>query len=330
MTPLIRRASRRALTSNCGRALRARFSLTFQTAALLVFVLSMVCQPSDTQAAVTSTNDINYWIGIGSNETVLAIDWNDGQAPTLAWGYRWTGTQTLEAMFIEIVTHDPRLFARVGIDNQFGFGIYGLGYDATADLSLALQDPSVTFDTAGLADAGPSDLTPPADENDIYREGWSLGFWRHTTSLAGSGEWIEGPGASARMLVDGEWEGLAFNPSIFLQTATPTNLQATEPTTLPGDYNHNGTVDAADYTLWRDQLGDAVTHRGYGADGNLSGSVDSQDYQTWQNHFGDLLISTSITFGATASEIPEPDAAILFLFSFAILLAFAAGRLKQI
>ena len=53
----------------------------------------------------------------------------------------------------------------------------------------------------------------------------------------------------------------------------------------PGDYNHNGVVDAADYTNWRDKLGSAVTN-GTGADGNANGTIDQVDYDNWKANFG--------------------------------------------
>jgi hypothetical protein len=51
---------------------------------------------------------------------------------------------------------------------------------------------------------------------------------------------------------------------------------------VPGDYNNNGIVDAADYTVWRDHLGgttlvnEAVT----------PGIVNQADYDYWKAHFG--------------------------------------------
>ena len=54
-----------------------------------------------------------------------------------------------------------------------------------------------------------------------------------------------------------------------------------------GDYNHNGTVDAADYTIWRDTLGSTTDFR---ANGNNEGAsmdlIDQADYDTWKNAFG--------------------------------------------
>ena len=55
---------------------------------------------------------------------------------------------------------------------------------------------------------------------------------------------------------------------------------------LLGDYNGDGFVDAADYTVWRDTLGQTVTN-GSGADGSSNGTVDQDDYDVWVAHFGD-------------------------------------------
>jgi carbonic anhydrase/acetyltransferase-like protein (isoleucine patch superfamily) len=53
----------------------------------------------------------------------------------------------------------------------------------------------------------------------------------------------------------------------------------------PGDYNRDGVVNAADYTLWRDLAGGAVTI-GALADGNRDGTINDGDYLVWKSHFG--------------------------------------------
>jgi hypothetical protein len=60
----------------------------------------------------------------------------------------------------------------------------------------------------------------------------------------------------------------------------------------PADYNGNGVVDAADYTTWRDTLGQMV-EAGTGADGTGAGGepdgvVDQLDYQFWKDRFGSV------------------------------------------
>ena len=54
-----------------------------------------------------------------------------------------------------------------------------------------------------------------------------------------------------------------------------------------GDYNHNGTVDAADYTIWRDTLGSTTDLRANGNnDPPSTDLIDQADYDTWKNAFG--------------------------------------------
>jgi hypothetical protein len=50
-----------------------------------------------------------------------------------------------------------------------------------------------------------------------------------------------------------------------------------------GDYNGNGHVDAADYTVWRNTLGSTSA---LAADGDGSGTVDEADYALWKTNFG--------------------------------------------
>jgi sugar lactone lactonase YvrE len=72
---------------------------------------------------------------------------------------------------------------------------------------------------------------------------------------------------------------------------------AVPPATLLGDYNRNGTVDAADYTLWRDGLG----------------SVYNQfDYQIWKSHFGEM---SGGSLARATGSVPEPAAIILLTFA---------------
>jgi hypothetical protein len=53
-----------------------------------------------------------------------------------------------------------------------------------------------------------------------------------------------------------------------------------------GDFNQNGVVDAADYVLWRRQLGTTGVTPYSGADGSGNGSVGPEDYGVWREHFG--------------------------------------------
>jgi hypothetical protein len=58
---------------------------------------------------------------------------------------------------------------------------------------------------------------------------------------------------------------------------------------LPGDYNRNNEVDAADYVPWRNTLGQNVTTPFSGADGDGDGRIDQDDYDVWRANFGRTL-----------------------------------------
>ncbi|MEN1679858.1 MAG: dockerin type I domain-containing protein [Planctomycetota bacterium] len=66
---------------------------------------------------------------------------------------------------------------------------------------------------------------------------------------------------------------------------------------LAGDFNTDGIVDAADYTVWRDSLN--ATGSGLAADANLDGTVDVLDYALWSTNFGAVLPTN-------AAAVPEP------------------------
>jgi hypothetical protein len=57
---------------------------------------------------------------------------------------------------------------------------------------------------------------------------------------------------------------------------------------LPGDFNHDGTVDAADYVMWRK------------TDGTQTG------YDTWRANFGQSFSFGSGASVGASSTIPEP------------------------
>lgn len=79
------------------------------------------------------------------------------------------------------------------------------------------------------------------------------------------------------------------------------------PLVLPGDYNLDGRVDAADYTVWRDQLGATGVIHFTGPDGNGDGEVTQDDYVVWRNNYGATLPPSSALTVATTS--PQAEAA---------------------
>lgn len=79
---------------------------------------------------------------------------------------------------------------------------------------------------------------------------------------------------------------------------------------LPGDYDGSGVVDAADYSIWRDTLGQTVAN-GSAADGDRDGTIDEDDYSVWRMHFGDSASGIMASLAETA--VPEPATCVLLL-----------------
>jgi autotransporter-associated beta strand protein len=85
---------------------------------------------------------------------------------------------------------------------------------------------------------------------------------------------------------------------------------------VPGDFNGNGTVDAADYVLWR--KGGPLQN-----EIDTPGTVNGQDYLDWRSQFGKPPGSGS-SLGAAA--VPEPSTVMLLVF---IAPLFVSGKLRR-
>ncbi len=98
---------------------------------------------------------------------------------------------------------------------------------------------------------------------------------------------------------------LSFDVIYNAQSVVLTVLSA-----LPGDYNWNGTVDAADYTVWRDNLGGTSLPN----ESASLGTVDDLDYDFWKTRFGETAGSGSAGSSPFQAAVPEP-ATLVMLFA---------------
>ncbi|QDU56954.1 PEP-CTERM sorting domain-containing protein [Aeoliella mucimassa] len=92
---------------------------------------------------------------------------------------------------------------------------------------------------------------------------------------------------------------------------------------VAGDYNGDGTVNLADYTVWRDNLG-ASDESAFAAGTGNGGGVDASDYSAWKSNFGATIGSGSLA--ADTQAVPEPSPQLLMLFS---CLALALATLSK-
>ncbi|WP_197528422.1 beta strand repeat-containing protein [Aeoliella mucimassa] len=85
---------------------------------------------------------------------------------------------------------------------------------------------------------------------------------------------------------------------------------------LEGDFNGDGVVSIADYTVWRDNLGadtdDALNGNGDGIDG-----VTVADYDVWKGNFGATWAASLDAVGGAA--VPEPTSIFLLVAATAAL-----------
>jgi hypothetical protein len=98
---------------------------------------------------------------------------------------------------------------------------------------------------------------------------------------------------------------------------------------ITGDYNANGTVDAADYIVWRKTLGQTGT--GLAADGNNNSQIDQADFDIWRSHFGQTAGSGSAaTDGSstTAQAVPEPTCLALLISAVLIVRGYVQHQLR--
>jgi hypothetical protein len=95
-----------------------------------------------------------------------------------------------------------------------------------------------------------------------------------------------------------------------------------DPTTnaTPGDYNNDGIVNAADYTVWRDHLGQTFQLDNEG-EGQSPGEVTIEDYDFWKSQFG-MGGGGSVT----SASVPEPASALLLIAATLFVAAPRRGR----
>jgi hypothetical protein len=222
---------------------------------------------------------------------------------SLAWGYRWDGVAKGSDMFLAVLEADDRLYAKALVSGGPRLdAVFGIGYD-DGDDAFALDD-GTTFDAIGLATSSASvDGASALDAEDVYEEGWLLGFWHYgvadSSPFDGDAWSSSGLGAASRVLTDGAWDSWAFTPSFDFE-AFAENPHAALHTTAStaGDTNGDSQVDVVDLNNVRNNFGGS----GVG-DTDGDGAIDVIDLNNVRNNFG---------AGTMTAAVPEPASGSLF------------------
>jgi hypothetical protein len=185
--------------------------------------------------------------------------------------------------------------------------------DSTQGIFNIKQEPS--YDK--LIFHAPADTLWATDLNNLGKtiaaynyQDLSFTYWRDAYNGT-VGATIVGRDAVVHLLTDDvyldlrftDW-GVASGGFAYMRAVAPSGPSPT------GDYNGNGTVDAADYVVWRDTLGQNVT-AGQGADGDGSSVIDTGDYNYWMARFGNVI--PAATAGSSSIAVPEPTTVVLLL-----------------
>jgi hypothetical protein len=92
---------------------------------------------------------------------------------------------------------------------------------------------------------------------------------------------------------------------------------------VAGDYNSNGVVDAADYVVWRKNLGQSFELPNE-VPGVTPGMVTTHDYAEWRARFGATSSSGS---AASLTAVPEPGTMVSLMGGFVLIVAVTRRRL---
>jgi hypothetical protein len=91
----------------------------------------------------------------------------------------------------------------------------------------------------------------------------------------------------------------------------------------PGDYNGDGSVDAVDYTIWRDTFGSTEDLR---ADGNGDFVIDGEDFDVWRASFGQTFSGSG---NGASSAVPEPATLAMVLLALSVTAAARRSRTSR-
>lgn len=205
--------------------------------------------------------------------------------------------------------------ANQGLAVTFDGRYYGVAIDTDASGALIASIPTTATSSTVL------ELSPPSGAGDYHA--YELRSAPNTQLVS--------------FFYDGEvkytWSGVAENHPNKFEFGSLTDLGAGSmnfreahsyildagPTaTEQGDYNDDGIVDLADFTLWRNTLGSTSK---LAADGNGNLHIDAGDYNVWKRNFG--LQTAGANNASSGLEIPEPSTWTL------VLLAVSGGVLHK-
>jgi hypothetical protein len=242
---------------------------------------------------------------LGVDPDDLTFEYNSPTRGTVRGQVVYTGTKTLNNF---VLTIDPATGqSQIKLDSPIataidGYAIYSDSGSLTPATWNSLQDQSASVPAAaGWEQAPPA---PSANAVAELKADGSLEFQNNTGFQLGQLFKTVGGVQDLRFEFLMPGQSVPRLGTVVYGPITPVGPPSVGG--LPGDYNGDGKVDAADYVVWR------KNPAGFGG--------DPAGYNTWRTNFGRTSGSGS---GVGSSAVPEPGTAALLILSF---VAFAGRR----
>ena len=235
----------------------------------------------------------------------------DGEATKLPGIVKFTGSRAANNL---LLTVDPDT-GEGQLKNSSTYTIDVLGYTITSESGslddanwTSLASQSVSGWVAAASDEYSLNELVPEDPVTTLTPGQSLSL--------------------GDMFLTSGMQDLDLSFAVSIDGSDPVVQQGTVwyttiPAGLPGDYNDDGFVDAADYTVWRDALSAGaatLTNRS----SSITGPVSEADYVFWKANFGATAGAGAAAEISSLAAVPEP--ASICLFVVAALAWTAVGR----
>lgn len=142
---------------------------------------------------------------------------------------------------------------------------------------------------------------------------WELTF----TNTAGTGSAFNGSGSQVQF-TNGANNGtlalsqlnstgllLGFSNRAAMFAGIDNLVVSGDPTAIPGDANHDGMVNAADFDAIKNNFYTSTFLSGQQGDANLDGLVNEKDFRDWRNNF------VAPGSADTLASVPEPTSVVL-------------------
>jgi hypothetical protein len=269
--------------------------------------------------------------GMTLNVTAGGLD-NAGQLNTIGGTANFAGP-SINRSGGEINAINAQLSFAGGLTNQGELNLINTSVDGDVTSSgsasllgsnsfgddLSLNSASTLFiDIAGAAPG----------EFDVVSVG-GIANLNGTLSVALAGGFVPSPGTQFEVISAGQIidQGLLLGgpaAGLFTMTVGATGVVLQAAAGLAGDYNGDGTVDATDYTVWRNHLGQT----GGLQNDPIGGVIGADQYLQWKAHYGETVFSSAVS--SAPQQVPEPRSWALLFLAAAIPLARRGMRSRQL